>query len=325
MPNPKNDSNSYTHIPVLLQQAITLLNPQPGQRFVDGTLGGGGYTAELLKAGAKVLAIDLDKDALENAKAKFAAEIKSKQLTLAHGNFAQLDKIIEHHKDFYGFNAINGIVADIGLSSYQLDQSNRGITFQKKEPLDMRFDLSSQEPDARFMLNEYSEAELTKIFVDYGEERESKRIARAIVHERAEKPLHYTTDLTEIIQKALPKPVQHKWTDSARRIFQALRIAVNHELENLENFLPKALDIVSPGGVVVIVSFHSLEDRMVKQFFQESAKGCICPKEFPICLCNQTPQAEILTRKLVSATEQELKDNSRSGSAKLRAIRKASI
>ena len=311
----------YTHIPVLLKQAITLLDPKPGQRFVDGTLGGGGYTAELLKAVAPngaVLSIDLDQAALDNAEAKFNAEVKAKSLVLAHNNFAQLDKILAH-KDFYD---IDGIVADIGLSSYQLDQSNRGITFQKKEPLDMRFDLSSAEPDARFMLNNYTETELTKIFSEYGEEKESKRIARAIVHERAEKQLHYTTDLTEIIKNALPKPVQHKWTDSARRIFQALRIAVNHELENLENFLPKALDLVKPGGVIVIVSFHSLEDRIVKQFFQAASKGCICPKDFPICLCNQTPQVEILTRKLVSATNEELIENSRSGSAKLRAIRK---
>jgi 16S rRNA (cytosine1402-N4)-methyltransferase len=315
------DSPKYSHIPVLLKQAITLLNPQPGQRFVDGTLGGGGYTAELLERVAPngaVLSIDLDQAALDNASQNFAKKIEAHQLLLAHGNFAQLDKILEH-KDFYD---IDGIVADIGLSSFQLDQSSRGITFQKKEPLDMRFDLSSPEPDARFMLNEYSEEELTKIFSDYGEERESKRIARAIVHERAQKQLHYTTDLTEIIQSALPKPVQHKWQDSARRIFQALRIAVNHELENLETFLPKALDLVKPGGAIVIVSFHSLEDRMVKQFFLEAAKGCICPKEFPICLCNQTPQAEILTKKPLTAEADELTANFRSNSAKLRALRK---
>lgn len=315
-------ATNYKHIPVLLKQAITYLNPQKGQRFIDGTLGGGGYTSELLKKGANVLSIDLDSTALENAKKKFSKEIKAKNLVLAHGNFAQLDRIVESHKQFYGFNAVDGIVADIGLSSYQLDDSNRGITFQKLEPLDMRFDISSPEPDARFMLNEYSEEKLTQIFREYGEEKESKRIAHGIVKARESKQLHYTTDLLEVIQQALPKPVQHKWKDSARRIFQALRIAVNHELENLETFLPKALDIVKPGGVIVIVSFHSLEDRIVKQFFLESAKGCICPKEFPICLCNQTPQVEILTRKIVTADEQELKENSRSASAKLRAIRK---
>lgn len=323
MPTSKKDSG-YNHIPVLLQQAITLLDPKPGQRFVDGTLGGGGYTSELLKKVGKsgaVLSIDLDRAALDNAEAKFAKEVKSKNLVLAHGNFSQLDKILEH-KDFYN---IDGIVADIGLSSFQLDESGRGITFQKKEPLDMRFDVSSNEPDARFMLNEYSEAELTKIFWEYGEEKESKRIAHAIINARKieGKKLHYTTDLTDLIQEALPKPIKHKWADTARRIFQALRIAVNHELDNLETFLPKALDLVKPGGILVIVSFHSLEDRMVKQFFVQASKGCICPKEFPICQCGKTPQAEILTRKIVTATEEELNLNSRSGSAKLRAIRKA--
>lgn len=312
---------TYDHIPVLLQQAITYLNPQPGQRFIDGTLGGGGYTKVLLnKVGSKgaVLAVDLDKDALENAESTFKAEVKNKQLVLAHGNFAQLDKILEH-KDFYD---IDGIVADIGLSSYQLDQSDRGITFQKKEPLDMRFDLSSDEPDAKFLLNHLTEDELVKIFRENGEEKESKRIARAIIHERAEKPLHYTTDLTEIIERALPKPIQHKWKDAARRIFQALRIEVNHELENLETFLPKTLDLVKPGGVIVIVSFHSLEDRLVKEFFNSAAKGCICPKEFPICMCGQLPRAHILTKKPITAEADELTSNSRSASAKLRAIRK---
>jgi 16S rRNA (cytosine1402-N4)-methyltransferase len=312
---------SYSHIPVLLDQAISLLDPKPGQRFVDATLGGGGYTSELLKkVGSKgaVLAIDLDTEALANAEQKFAEEIKSKNLVLAHNNFSQLDKILEH-KDFY---EIDGIVADIGLSSFQLDQSGRGITFQQKEPLDMRFDISSPEPDARFILNEYSEEKLTKIFREYGEDKESKRIAHGIVVARKEKPLHYTTDLVEVIKEALPKPVKHRWADSARRIFQALRIAVNHELLNLETFLPKALDLVKPGGVIAIVSFHSLEDRIVKQYFVEASKGCVCPKEFPVCVCGQTPRVEILTKKLQKASVEELAENSRSNPAKLRAIRK---
>lgn len=312
---------NYSHIPVLLSEAISLLDPKPGQRFVDATLGGGGYTSELLKKVGKsgaVLAIDLDTDALTNSEQKFASEIKSKNLVLAHGNFSQLDKILEH-KDFYD---IDGIVADIGLSSFQLDQSGRGITFQKKEPLDMRFDTSSPEPDARFMLNEYSEEELTNIFREYGEDKESKRIAHGIVESRRAKPLHYTTDLVEVIQEVLPKPVKHRWADSARRIFQALRIAVNHELANLETFLPKALDLVKPGGIIAIVSFHSLEDRIVKQFFVEASKGCVCPKEFPVCVCGRMPRVEILTKKLQKASEQELAENSRSNPAKLRAIRK---
>lgn len=318
-------TGGYTHTPVLLQQAITLLDPQPRGRYVDATLGGGGYTTELLKAvglDGKVLAIDMDKAAIDNTSQNFAKEVEAHQLVLAHSNFAQIDKVIESHKEFYGFNSIDGIVADIGLSSYQLDQSNRGITFQKKEPLDMRFDLSSDEPDARFILNEYSESELAQIFQDFGEERESHRIAKAVVRSREEKPLHYTTELAAIIQNSLPKPIQHKWQDSARRIFQALRIAVNHELDNLETFLPKALDLVKPGGSIVIVSFHSLEDRMVKEFFAKTSTGCVCPKEFPICICGKQPQAELLTKKAVTADAPELTQNSRSQSAKLRAIRK---
>jgi 16S rRNA (cytosine1402-N4)-methyltransferase len=314
---------SYSHIPVLLQEAITILGPKPGQRFVDATLGGGGYTEALLekvapqsKSGGAVLAIDLDQAALDNAQDKFAGQRDSKALVLAHGNFAQLDKILDH-KNFYD---IDGIVADIGLSSFQLDRSGRGITFQSKEPLDMRFDLASPEPDARFILNNHSEAALAKLFTEYGEEKESRRIAKAVVRARATRPLHYTTDLVEIIQTALPKPVQHKWQDSARRIFQALRIAVNHELENLETFLPKALDLVKPGGKIVIVSFHSLEDRLVKQFFRDASLGCICPKEFPICQCGRTPRAKILTKKPLIASEAERRANPRSSSAKLRAI-----
>lgn len=304
----------YKHIPVLLKQAITYLDPKPGQNFVDATFGGGGYSKAVLEKvqpGGKVLGIDLDQDALDNAE-------KRDDLILAHDNFAQLDKILEH-KDFYD---VSGIVADIGLSSYQLDNSGRGITFQKQEPLDMRFNLSDTGADAKFILNHHSVDELTKIFRDYSEEKESRRIAQAIVRAREEKPLHYTTDLTEIIQQALPKPVQHRWQDSARRIFQALRIAVNHELENLENFLPKALDLVNPGGKIVIVSFHSLEDRIVKEFFNAQAKGCICPPEFPICQCGREPRVKILTKKPVTASDEETTENSRSIPAKLRAIEK---
>jgi 16S rRNA (cytosine1402-N4)-methyltransferase len=265
-----------------------------------------------------VLACDLDQAAIEEASQNFAKEIEASRLVLSHGNFAQIDKILES-KDFYD---IDGFVADIGLSSFQLDSSGRGITFQKDEPLDMRFDLSSPGPEASFLLNHYTEQELTQIFQDFGEEKESWRIAKAIVRARVTKPLHKTSDLTEIIQSALPKPIQHRWKDSARRIFQALRIAVNHELENLDAFLPKALDLVKPGGKIVIVSFHSLEDRIVKDFFNQAARGCICPKEFPICQCGQTPKAEIITKKPVTAETEELDENSRSQSAKLRAIRK---
>lgn len=311
-------NDNYSHIPVLLDEAISLLNPQPNQNFVDATLGGGGYTRALLKKigpSGKVLAIDLDQTAIDLAT---SYQLKTKSLIPVHGNFADIDQIVTNHK----FNDISGIVADIGLSSYQLDASGRGISFQKKEPLDMRFDLSKDTSDAKFILNNHNEQDLIKIFEEYGEEKYAKAIARKIVSSRNEKPFHYTTDLAEAITEALPKPVKHLYADSCRRIFQALRIAVNHELENLERFLPKALDILAPGGRLVIVSFHSLEDRIVKQFFLKASRGCVCPIDFPECICGKSPLAKVLTKKIVTATEAELETNMRSKPAKLRAVQK---
>lgn len=311
----------YQHIPVLLQEALNYLDPKPGQNFVDGTLGGGGYTQELLTASApdgRVLAIDLDQKAIDNFAEKIKGTADEKRVILAHGNFASLDKIIERHQ----FNNIAGIVVDIGLSSFQLDNSDRGISFQKDEVLDMRFDESSKGADARFIINNYTDAELTKLFRDYSEERNAGRIAKFIVKARADKPIQRTSELVEVIKSALPKPIAYKWADSARRVFQSLRIAVNHELENLQEFLPKALDLLIPNGKLVVVSFHSLEDRIVKQFFLETARGCVCPPDFPICQCGKDPVGKILTRKVVTATEDELENNSRSKPAKLRALQK---
>ncbi len=311
----------YEHIPVLLNEALEYLNPKPGQNFIDGTLGGGGYTERILEAVAptgKVLSIDLDLKAIEHLKARLVGKSYAKNSLAVHGNFARLDDIVMREQ----FSDIAGIVFDIGLSSFQLDQSSRGISFQKDELLDMRFDQSDETSDARFIVNNYTEAELTKLFRDYSEERNASRIARAIITMRAKQTIQRTGELVEAIKSALPKPVAHKWTDNARRIFQALRIEVNHELQNLQEFLPKALDLVIPGGVLVVVSFHSLEDRVVKQFMNEAATGCICPPDFPICQCGQTPIAKILTKKLVSASEMELTQNSRSKAAKLRALQK---
>lgn len=310
---------NYQHIPVLLDEVLTLLEPQPGQNFVDATLGGGGYTEALLELCApsgKVLSIDLDKVALKNAE-KVIAKHKDR-LILVHGNFRDIAQHIRHNE----FNNIAGIVADIGLSSFQLDESGRGISFQKHEPLDMRFDQSSQDPNAGFILNKHSTPELAKIFTEYGEEKYSHKIADHIVKARAEAPIKYTTDLNELIKSALPKPVQHKWQDTARRIYQALRIEVNHELANLERFLPDAFNLLAPNGRLVIVTFHSLEDRIVKNYFKSLAKGCVCPLEFPICKCGQTPQGKILTKKAIMASESEQEMNSRSKSAKLRAVQK---
>jgi 16S rRNA (cytosine1402-N4)-methyltransferase len=197
------------------------------------------------------------------------------------------------------------------------------MSFQTKEPLDMRFDQHGNTVDAKFILNNYDEGRLRKIFEDYGEEKFSRQIVRKIIDYRLKiKEIHYTTDLYQIIVNALPKPVKHKADDSARRIFQALRIEVNHELSNLQEFLPKAFDLLNPGGRLVVVSFHSLEDRIVKQFFVGLSKGCVCPIDFPQCVCGKNPQGKILTKKLVLASHEELEKNPRSKSAKLRAIMK---
>lgn len=318
---------NYSHIPVLLNEVLEYLALKPGQNIVDATLGGGGYTRVIIdkiKPNGKVLAVDLDADAIEYFKLQVLTSPSSSfekegnteapQITLAHGNFAYIDKIIRNHN----FPAPDGIVADLGLSSFELE--HRGISFQTNQPLDMRFDLSQPE-DAKFILNNYDEKRLVKIFENYGEEKFARQIAHKVIGLRAKgEVIKHTNDLYQIIREALPKPVKHKADDSARRIFQALRIEVNHELENLQEFLPKAFDLLVLGGRMVVVSFHSLEDRIVKQFFAGLAKGCVCPPDFPQCICGKNPRGKILTKKPVTANSRELAANSRSKPAKLRAI-----
>lgn len=308
----------YQHVPVLLEEVISLLAPRAGENFVDATLGGGGYTRAILdrvKPDGKVLAIDLDQDAIESQGLK----IKDERLILVQGNFARIDHIVRNHK----FTNISGIVADLGLSSFHLDESGRGFTFQKDEPLDMRFQAEGDIGSAHRVLNAYTTAQLANIFKEYGEEKFSDRIAREITANRDKrKEIKTTSELYKIIQYTLPKPVKHRADDSARRIFQAIRVEVNSELKNLQEFLPKAFDLLNPGGKMAIVSFHSLEDRVVKNFFKDLAKGCVCPPEFPQCVCGKNPQGKILTKKPVTAGERELKENSRSKPAKLRAILK---
>ena len=306
----------YFHEPVLLKEVLEALQPNPGATFIDATLGGAGYSQALLQAvgpRGRLVSIDLDHDAIENAR-RLANNYP--QWQIIQGNFRNIDKIAEKYK----LNQIQGIVADIGFSSYELDQSERGLSFQKDEPLDMRFD-QSQPEDARFVLASRTEAELERLFREYGEEKFSRQVARRIkAEEAAGNKLTRTRELYAVIEKALPKPVKHKAADSARRVFQALRIAVNHELENLEAFLPNAFSVLAPGGRLAVVSFHSLEDRLVKQYFAALTKGCVCPPDFPQCLCGQKPLARILTKKPVTPSQAEVQANSRSRPAKLRAI-----
>lgn len=300
---------------------MSYLAPEPGDRIIDGTLGGGGYALAALGAIGKkgrLMAIDLDHAAIAEFQQKVVVGKFESQTLVVHGNFSEMGKLAERHK----FGSPNGIVLDLGLSSFQLDQSGRGFSFQKHEALDMRFDEAGKNIDARFILNHYDVKQLTQIFREFGEEHFAPLVARAVVRQRSTAPFHYTTDLVDCIQRTLPKPVAHKYRDVVRRVFQALRIAVNNELGSLAEALETALAILAPGGRLVVVTFHSLEDRIVKQFFVKAAKGCICPPQFPICQCGKNPSIRILTKKPVVASEVELIDNSRSKSAKLRAALK---
>ncbi|MDB4940059.1 MAG: mraW [Candidatus Doudnabacteria bacterium] len=316
------------HIPVLLKETLEYLQPQPGQIIVDGTLGGGGHSLSLAKAiqpNGTLIGIDLDPAAIEEAQKNVDSEKISSKTIFVKGNYKHIKDIINGA----GFEKVNAILIDIGISSYDLEGSHRGFTFQKNEPLDMRFDPEAvphnkdKEPfTAKFILNHYQEHELKQIFDDYSEDKFSSRIARGVITTRQEGEIETTEQLFEIIKKSLPAKFRFKAGDSARRIFQALRIEVNHELENLQAFLPDAFESLLPNGRLAVISFHSLEDRIVKRFFLEKAIGCTCPPEFPICQCGKEPQAKVLTKKPIIASEAELKDNSRSGSAKLRVLQK---
>ena len=314
------------HIPVLLQEVLQILDPKPGKRYIDATVGGGGHTIPLLEAGAEVLGIDRDpsviasiaKQSLGQEIASFATAPCNDKLVLVQGNFADLKQIAEQ----YEFTDVDGVLFDLGLGSHQLDEPGRGFSFQKEGPLDMRFDQKGNLIAAE-VVNRYPEKELVRIFQEYGEERRmGRRIARAIVEIRKTQPIETTTELFEVIKKALPAKLRFRAGDTARRIFQSLRIGVNDELTNLEKALPQALDLVRRGGRLAVISFHSIEDRIVKEFFRDQAKGCICPPEFPICRCNRVPTLKIFNKKPTRASETEINNNPRSKSAKLRAAAK---
>jgi len=267
----------------------------------------------------------LDPESIKTAEQKFADDKVQAKSFFVKGNYKDIDSILSE----LGINSADAILVDIGISSYDLDLSKRGFSFQKEEPLDMRFDPESapankrhQPFNAKYILDSYSEEDLQNIFHQYGEEKFARRIAREIVRSMQQAEIFTTTDLFNLIKKSLPAPIRFKAADSARRIFQALRIEVNKELDNLEQFLPKAFSLLNPGGKLLVISFHSLEDRMVKQYFLEKAKGCICPPDFPECRCGRNPEAKILTKKPVTAGEQEQQQNPRSKPAKLRVIQK---
>jgi 16S rRNA (cytosine1402-N4)-methyltransferase len=308
----------FRHIPVLPAEVLRYLAPQPGGVYLDGTVGGAGHAAMILEASAPdgiLIGLDRDEEALAAARIKLAPYGKRAQLV--HRNFAGLAEVVAEA----GFTGIDGFLLDLGVSSHQLDSRERGFSFQQEAPLDMRMDAGSGKTAAE-LVNGLAEEELTRIIREYGEERWAKRVAAFIVHARAEAPIETTERLVDIIKGAIPRGAWEDRLHPATRTFQALRIAVNDELGSLERGLGDGLRLLNRGGRGVVISFHSLEDRLVKNSFRGLTQGCTCPKNFPRCVCNFTPQVKVLTGKPVTAGEAELQGNPRARSAKLRAVEK---
>lgn len=308
-----------SHYPVLLDEVVQYVGAATPGIYVDATAGGGGHTRAIALANLKnqVVSVDWDNESLTQLGQQLAKEKLGKRIKLIHSNYADAMRLIREQ----GLEPVQGIVLDLGFSSLQLDEPERGFSFQNPGPLDMRYD-RSQKLTAAVILNKYQEQELSDLFKKYGEEPHAKKIARALVVRRKSADFHSADQVYSVIKQALPAPVRHKAADAARRIFQALRIEVNSELDNLSRALPQMFESLATGGRLVVISFHSLEDRIVKNFFADLAKGCICPPEFPECICGNKPKVEILTKKPVTAQPQELAENPRSKPAKLRAIQK---
>ncbi|MDP2708744.1 MAG: 16S rRNA (cytosine(1402)-N(4))-methyltransferase RsmH [bacterium] len=312
----------YQHTPVMLKEVIEYLNPRPGQNFIDCTLGGGGYAIAIAKKilpDGKVLALDLDESAIKNAQFLISRS-KFTNIILAHDNFKNLQKITEEY--FNPAGGFDGIVFDLGLSSAQLQDRARGFSFNLgQSPLNMNFG-GQVKRRAEDIINDWSERDLVKIFKEYGEERFAGKIAGAIVKQRHIKKIATVGRLTEIIASAIPKRFHHARINPATKVFQALRLAVNDELENLRLVLPRAVDLLKPDGKIIIISYHSLEDRIVKRYFKQEAKNCLCPPEAPICDCGHQAKLKILTRGVLTPSEEEVLNNPRSRSAKMRAALK---
>jgi 16S rRNA (cytosine1402-N4)-methyltransferase len=304
------------HVPIMVSEVLTLLEPQRGGIFVDGTLGGGGHAEAVLCAlpeSGRLYGIDRDDDALKAAGARLKRF--GDRFTAIKGNFFDMKRLLSDR----GVLHVDGILLDLGVSSHQLDDGARGFSYKADAPLDMRMDQSAP-LSARTVVNEWPEAELKRIFFAYGEEKFSGLIARRIAERRAQRPIETTTELAELIKGAIPAKYRNEPQHPARRCFQAIRIAVNGELDGLEDAIRAAHDLLNPGGRLAILTFHSLEDRIVKNVFRTFENPCVCPKSAPVCICGRKPTAKVLTRHPLIASEQEQKENSRATSAKLRAI-----
>ena len=304
----------FKHRSVLLEETIDGLRIRPDGTYVDGTLGGGGHAYEIcrrLSDKGSIVGIDKDEAAIE------AAGIRLKdfgeKVTIVRSNYCDMKSVLHD----LGIDRVDGIVLDLGVSSYQLDTAERGFSYREDAPLDMRMD-RRQQMTARDIVNDYSERDLYRVIRDYGEDKFAKNIAKHIAAARAKRPIETTGELTEIIRESIPMKFQKMSGHPAKRTFQAIRIELNRELEVLKNSLDDMIDLLNPGGRLCIITFHSLEDRIVKSAFRKNEDPCTCPKDFPVCVCGKVSKGSIITRKPILPGEDELRENSRSKSAKLR-------
>ena len=303
----------FAHIPVLLEQCLDGLDIKPDGIYFDGTCGGAGHSREIAKrlTTGRLIGIDRDPDAVAVA----SERLSGLPAQVVRGNYSEIKQIA----DDLGICGADGILLDLGVSSYQLDNAERGLSYHNDAPLDMR--MSKEGTSARDIVNEYSKEQLTKILYEYGEEKFAPRIAETIIKRRSEKPVETTTELADIVRDSIPAKFRRD-KNPCKKTFQAIRIAVNCEFDHLDRALDEGFELLKPGGRFCIITFHSLEDRIVKQRFAGWCKGCTCPPDFPVCVCGNKPKGRLVCRKPLEASEEELEANPRSRSAKLRIIEK---
>lgn len=304
---------AFNHTTVLLEETVDSICVKRGGVYIDMTLGGGGHSALVLERGGRVIGFDRDKTAIDNALVRFAGL----DFTAVHANFADIKKETAH----LGIDKVDGIIADLGVSSPQLDDAQRGFSYMQNAPLDMRMD-KRESFCARDVVNGYTEEELFRVISSYGEERWASRIAEFIVNERKKASINTTFELVDIIKAAIPLSARKDGPHPAKRTFQAIRIEVNGELRILHDAVCDGVSLLKKGGRMSVITFHSLEDRIVKTAFAELERGCICPREFPVCVCGRVPQIKSVTRKPAVPSEEEVRRNPRARSSKLRTVEK---
>ena len=308
----------FAHIPVMLNECLEGLNIKADGTYVDGTVGGAGHSIEIVKRlseNGRLICVDKDEDALKAAGERLAPY--KDRVTFIHDDY----KNLVNELDSIGVGKVDGILLDLGVSSYQLDNAERGFSYMKDAPLDMRMD-RSQRISAHEVVNGYTESELARILFDYGEEKLARQIARNIVRARSEKPIETTLELAKIVEDTYTAKTRWKFGHPAKRTFQAIRIEVNDELSSLGEAVTAMARRLEKGGRMAVITFHSLEDRIVKSAFKELSLACTCPPDFPVCVCGKVQEVELVNKKPITASEEELENNSRSQSAKLRVIEK---